>query len=75
MRRDLKWKLVWYLGDAHGELYRIDEDPQEAMNLWNKPEHHKTRCELVDELRDWLVSSMLASRSRPTKAPQKPMHV
>ena len=39
MRRDMKWKLVYYLSEHHGELYDMEDDPGELQNLWTLPEH------------------------------------
>ena len=30
MRRDKRWKLVWYLGERDGELYDLESDPDVA---------------------------------------------
>ena len=39
MRRDKRWKLVWYLGETNGELYDLESDPDELYNLWNSKKY------------------------------------
>ena len=46
----LDWKLVHFLDEEEGQLFDLNNDPQEAINLWNEPDHQKTRQELLDNL-------------------------
>lgn len=73
MRRDAKWKIVYYLGEAGGELYDMENDPQELHNLWSSPKHAELRDRLVKDLLVWSVRGSIASRQQPTPRPQQPM--
>jgi arylsulfatase A-like enzyme len=73
MRRDARWKIVYYLGESYGELYDMESDPAELRNLWSSPEHAQLRDRLVDEVLVWSVRGAIASRQLPTAKPQQPM--
>ena len=73
MRRDRKWKLVFYLGQTYGELYDLENDAGEMRNLWNSGEHRELRDSLIDKLLRWQVQGTLRSRIRERAAAQKPM--
>ena len=49
MYRRGKWKLVVYHGHQLGELYDLENDPQEFKNLWDDPQHAAIRSELIFE--------------------------
>lgn len=76
MRRDRRWKIVLYLDDpAVGELYDLDADPAERLNLWLSEELRAMRDELsVNRLR-WLASGTLFANRRASRAPQEAMKV
>jgi arylsulfatase A-like enzyme len=42
MVTDGRWKVVWNLGDL-GELYNLQDDPYEMINLFYQEKHHATR--------------------------------
>ncbi|MGE4338827.1 MAG: sulfatase, partial [Pigmentiphaga sp.] len=42
-----RWRLSVYRGVDWGELYDLDNDPQERHNLWDVPELRETRGELL----------------------------
>jgi len=52
MLRDERYKLVMYHGHPWGELYDLDKDPQEYVNLWDDPRHLGPRTELAKQLFD-----------------------
>ena len=68
LRRD-EWKLVIWHADPgtgsapEGELYNMEEDPDELDNLFNRPEHLETRRRLKAELIDTIVTT--ENRSAP----------
>lgn len=39
-----------YHGVAWGEIYDLEEDPDELNNLWDSPEHMSLRCTLIERL-------------------------
>lgn len=53
--RSDKFKYIRYYGiwDTN-ELYDIENDPNETVNLINKPEYAATAKKLADELWEWL---------------------
>lgn len=50
-----RWKLVHYAGDPNGELYDLENDPGECINLYNQPEHAATQQELTLKLLDQII--------------------
>jgi len=73
MRRDARWKLVYYLGESSGELYDMQSDPQELLNLWEAPEHAELKAQLIRDLLEWSVRGAVTSRQQSTPKPQQPM--
>ena len=43
-------RLSIYRGEAWGELYDHQEDPQETRNLWDSPAHHALQSGLTQQL-------------------------
>ncbi|MDE2936034.1 MAG: sulfatase-like hydrolase/transferase [Chloroflexota bacterium] len=64
MVRSKDYKLVHFLGDDRGQLFDLNEDPQELFNLWDDPSHRQTRTELIGVIGDWLVESSYRSSPR-----------
>lgn len=75
MRRDRRWKIVYYAGDSYGELYDLANDPGELRNLWAAAEHLERREAMVRHVLEWSVRSMIASRQAPGARPQQPMRI
>ena len=73
MKRDERWKLVYYLGETSGEIYDMAADPQELRNLWTSKRHHEVRERMVRDVLEWSVAMTLRSRQLPTARPQQPM--
>jgi len=73
MRRDARWKIVYYLGEPDGELYDMQDDPQELANLWHDPEHLALRESMVKELLEWSLRGAVLGGQPPTPKPQQPM--
>ena len=53
MARTEAWKLVFYPGEPYGELYHLEEDPDELYNLYDDPAHAGARGEMVERMMDW----------------------
>ncbi len=67
MYRDERYKLVVYHGHALGELYDLEEDPEEFENMWDEPEAQPIKLELMRRSFD---ASMLAmDRGSPRVGP------
>lgn len=73
MKRDERWKIVYYLGETSGELYDMTEDPQELRNLWASERHHEARERMVRDVLEWSMGMTLRSRQPPSAKPQQPM--
>ena len=73
MYRDRDWKLVYYLNQPDGELYRLTDDPDERRNLWAEAEYRSLRDQLQQSLLEWWMAATLRARRRPTRKPQAPM--
>lgn len=52
MLRNERYKLVYYHGHPHGELFDLEKDPREFHNLWDDPKSFSLRVELTKELFD-----------------------
>ena len=60
--RSDKWKIVHFKGSEEGQLFDLENDPQEVNNLWSDPAYLDKRRELLDVLRDWLIESNFRTR-------------
>jgi arylsulfatase A-like enzyme len=68
MFRDSRYKLNVYHGEQLGELYDMQEDPQELNNLWDHPDYAKVRLDLTDKLVEWMFRQELANDARGGEA-------
>ncbi len=50
-----RWKLIYYANDPNGELYDLQNDPQEEENLYCSPEFKQIRDELIINLLDQII--------------------
>lgn len=57
MVRTGPWKMVYYPGKDIGELYNLDEDPDEQINLWDEMKDSNTVRELKDMLLEWTFAT------------------
>ena len=64
MYRDERYKLVLYHGHGCGELYDLQEDPEEFENMWDEPEAQPLVLELLKRSYD---ASMLAMDRGPRR--------
>ncbi len=47
MYRNRRYKLVVYHGHNLGELFDLERDPWEHINLWDDPAHQSLKCNLL----------------------------
>lgn len=55
--RTSRWKLTYYQGKTYGELYDLEADPNEFVNLWNDPGYTRVKHELMIALLDRLIET------------------
>lgn len=48
--RSKQWRLTFYTGSSDGELYDLEDDPNEFNNRWNDPALKNVKGELMVEL-------------------------
>ena len=51
-----RWKLTWYANENYGELYDLEEDPDEFCNLWNRCDA-RVQSRLVSRLLDAVTAN------------------
>ncbi|MBS1253787.1 MAG: Arylsulfatase [Anaerolineales bacterium] len=44
---DERFKMTVYYNQTYGELFDLQEDPQELNNLWDSPQHAQLKAELL----------------------------
>ena len=69
MVRYEQYKMVYYPGKPYGELYNLEEDPNEQDNLWDKLENSSIKRDLKDLLLEWAFTS-----EDPMPLPIRPDH-
>jgi arylsulfatase A-like enzyme len=57
MVRSKDWKLVHFLDEPDGQLFDLNNDPDEVKNLWDDPEHLDQKREMLAVLREWRIRS------------------
>ena len=61
MLRRGPWKLIRYHNHPDGELYHLDQDPDETVNRWHDPTCHAIRDDMANALgRHWDPDQILA---------------
>jgi len=58
-----RWKLIHYGSAPYGELYHIENDPEDLSNLWDDPEYADVRRELTERLLAELIDAELGDPS------------
>jgi hypothetical protein len=57
MIRESDWKLVHFMGEDHGQLFNLKDDPDEVKNLWYLEEYSIKKAEMTNKLLNWYMSS------------------
>lgn len=57
MVRTDDWKLVHFVDHDEGQLFDLNEDPNETENRWNDPGVRSMKRELLDTLLEWRIRS------------------
>jgi uncharacterized sulfatase len=52
-----RYRLTWFARKPFGELFDLQEDPQEMHNLWDDPGYSSVRDELTAHLLDQVIMS------------------
>ena len=56
--RTARWRFTLYQGESWGELYDLDSDPKETLNLWDSTDHSDVRADLTLKLAHMLTGQM-----------------
>ena len=62
MIRDGAMKLVHFVDSEDGQLFDLDNDPDEQVNLWHEAEYAATRAFLVNEILKWRLESSVVTQ-------------
>lgn len=57
MIREDRWKLVHFVDCEEGQLFDLEADPKERINLWNDQGHADIRQRLIGEILTWRIES------------------
>jgi arylsulfatase A-like enzyme len=55
MVRTQDWKLVHFLEEEWGQLFDLNNDPNEIQNLWDDETHSAKKQEMLAMLREWRI--------------------
>ena len=62
MIRDGAIKLVHFVDSENGQLFDLDSDPDERVNLWHDPDYAEKRAYLINEILKWRMESSLRTQ-------------
>jgi arylsulfatase len=65
MVRDDRYKLVEFIDHEDGQLFDLDDDPQEERSLWDSAEHAGIRTHLSGVIARWRAESALHTATWP----------
>ena len=51
-----RWRLSMYLGKCQNELFDLENDPGEMMNLWGDPAHAGVRADMIELLAEMEIA-------------------
>ena len=64
MVRSRHWKLVHFLDSDEGQLFDLQNDPDDFHNLWDEPAAAARKSELLNAMLDWRIRSGHQTRNR-----------
>ena len=64
MIRNTRWKLVTFSGSDEGQLFDLESDPKEMVNLWQSSEHKSQKQKMLADLLKWHQNSAYRTRTR-----------
>ncbi|WP_299472633.1 sulfatase-like hydrolase/transferase [uncultured Roseibium sp.] len=64
MVRDDRYKLVHLMGSQEGQLFDLQADPDEMVNLWDCDAHAEIRTKMKEDILNWLIASNHRTRDR-----------
>ncbi len=53
-----RWRLSMYLGKCPNELFDLEDDPGEMVNLWDSPTHAAIKHQLVEALAEMEIAAV-----------------
>jgi arylsulfatase len=53
-------------GGGIGELFDLEQDPKEEVNLWGRPEYAELKSRLLCKLMDWLIAQEIRQCGSPS---------
>jgi arylsulfatase A-like enzyme len=62
MLRTREWKLVHFVDQPFGQLFELQNDPNEINNLWDNPAYAAIKQELLHQLLNWRIRSSCRTR-------------
>ena len=62
-----RWRLTHYVGEPYGELYDLEADPGEFVNLYDRSEYASVRARLTEQVMDSVLEG--EARFGPRLAP------
>lgn len=65
MVRSKDWKLVHFLDEPFGQLFNLQDDPDEVNNLWDDSAVEERKQQLLAVLREWRIRSQYHTRDWP----------
>lgn len=57
MIREGSMKLVHFIDSDNGQLFDLENDPNEVHNLWDEPNYSRTKLRLINEILRWRLDS------------------
>lgn len=63
MIRGTRWKLVHIQGTDEGQMYDLESDPEEVVNLWDDVDYADVKSDLLIKMLNWQINSQFKTRN------------